>query len=264
MEPIAVTTSTIASSTVAAEGARRIATEAARHAATEVVRETTREATAQTIREAAQEALETSIREVARTANLEHTRDFTSRLKERVFKNDFLRAIKESLGKWPELETATINELRNDPNFVGRLAEVYIEALFADLGTVQTQVVAGNNRIDMLVDLSQNVKFTEIDVVDGQVITRSFYEQPGTSIAMEVKNGSMETLLRDGRLVDQVRAGMEIADRSHLVVREDLLTSLRADPDKAHTLLSRIHAGRGKMVIGLPDYQTQLAHFIGL
>lgn len=264
MEPIAVTTSTIASSTVAAEGARRIATEAARHAATEVVRETTREATAQTIREAAQEALETTIRETSRLSNIEHTQDFSRRFKDLVLSDDFLRTKKERLGKSPELQTAVLNELRNDPNFVGRLAEVYAEARFADLGTVQTQVVVGNNRIDMFVDLSQNVKFTEIDVVDGQVITRSFYEQPGTSIAMEVKNGSMETLLRDGRLVDQVRAGMEIADRSHLVVRQDLLASLRAEPGKAHTLLSRIHAGRGKMVIGLPDYQTQLAHFIGL
>lgn len=161
--------------------------------------------------------------------------------------------------KNPDTQMAVFNKLISEKsNMIGQKGEcfAYDNAKNTFGGEINSQFASGANRLDMLIrDTNQNAKIKTLRINDGIITVENSYIPKNSSVALEIKNGSVDYLrneINSNHALDQVMEGKRIADHSLLCIRQDVAQSLIEKQDMVKEL-QKIQECGGKIAIFLPS-----------
>lgn len=161
----------------------------------------------------------------------------------------------------PETLRALYNKIENGNKFKGDFGEYFAKKNLERFGEVKSEIPSGSNRIDFGIEkATSNIKFKELQNVNGQLEINHTYLPKDSSLAMEVKNGSIDYLeqeIKNCHLLEQIKAGAKEFNNSFVGINKTLEKTLLANPEKALHLIEKINQTGGKLVTILPEITTQ-------
>lgn len=164
---------------------------------------------------------------------------------------------------------AIFKKMMSDSNMKGivgeHAAEVGIKHKFG--GDIQRQIATGNNIVDFSVkETAKNAYAKELIIQNGEMVEKGIAIPRGKSVSFEIKNGGLEYLqqeVRSGHLLDQIRAGNELAEHSLVGIRTDVFKQLKESTTGIQMLEQILDAG-GHIVPLMPDEITQFMAMKGM
>lgn len=191
--------------------------------------------------------------------------EYQRKLHEAIMDKNHLRETFKGVPKDGKEAFVKMQEIKTDSNIKGALGEAHSEARNGMRGGVETQIRTEGNRIDNTTKLRKTAKFREIVFENGVLDTKDLVIKKGTRVATEVKNGRLNSLAQEingGHAVSQIAAGKRIADESLLSINQGCLQEMLRNPVKSENIIKRIQEAGGRLIVDLPDYETQMNNAI--
>lgn len=211
----------------------------------EAAKEAMMETTKQAIKEAGQRALRETTKAMSEVGK-ESARKFSQHIREcakfspkEQGSQNYLKI--QTARENPETLPAFFNSIESDSHLKGWLNEHEMETALKPYGTVETQISHNNNRVDMRVTLKKPIRFQELGVQGGKLVSKETTIPSGKTIACECKDGAPSYIVGDIKhIAEQVRAGSQIADESILQISPQLESYWETHPEQAKEVMDTI------------------------